>query len=112
MFTVRREIPPEGMESGEKLLFISAGSHMICALTVCPVIAVEKINPPRTSRDKIDLFIFPLHNIQLVPGIKKRNRRRAVGFAIGSPLPYPYTGFSDQTGSGSKHPQTNIINVL
>ena len=48
-----------------------AGDVTPWANTVFPVIAVERINPPMTSKDKIDLFIFPLHKIQLVPGIKK-----------------------------------------
>lgn len=58
MVTVRRAVPPGSMDSGVKLLFISAGKDKPCACTGCPVRSREKTNAPESRRDKIDLFIF------------------------------------------------------
>jgi hypothetical protein len=56
--TLRRDTSPGKIDSGEKLLFTSAGKDRSCAFAVCPGNTVEKINPPIMSRAKIDLFIF------------------------------------------------------
>ena len=60
MVTARRAVPPGSMESGVKLLFISAGKDKLCAWTGCVVMSVEKINAPESRRDKMDLFMLYL----------------------------------------------------
>ena len=58
MVTTRRAVPPGKMESGLKLLFISAGKDKVCACALCPVSSEDKINAMESRRAKIDLFIL------------------------------------------------------
>lgn len=57
--TLRRDVPPAGIEIGEKLLLISAGRE-ICACTVCPGTARMETISTTTRREMIDLRIFIL----------------------------------------------------
>jgi hypothetical protein len=97
MVTLKREVPPAGIEIGEKLLLISAGRE-IWAYTVCPGTArLETINTT-ARRDRNGLRIFCPLNVEHDLLKNKRNRPSAVGFAICSPLPIPVIWIGDQSG--------------
>jgi hypothetical protein len=60
-----------------------------------------------TMRDKTNLFILILFTSK-GPALKRTKPTDAVGFATGSPLPTPTTGFATKLGCGSRLPQAKF----
>jgi hypothetical protein len=60
-----------------------------------------------TRRNVIDLFIFYPFYVETAM-LNKRNRHVAVGFATGSPLPYPRIWIGDQKWAVDQCTRTKI----
>jgi len=60
MVTLKRDVPPDAMDIGAKLLLISAGTDMICADAVCAGVTRMDTISAAMRKGMSDLRIFIL----------------------------------------------------